>query len=284
MSGLAPPPDLAAAPFSERNFARLADLIQSYSGIKMPPGKRTMLATRLRPRLAALGLPHLDAYCSHCFDQNGLQDELEHLINAVTTNKTDFFREPGHFDFLRERLLPDAVQAGRTQLTFWSAAASIGAEAYTIAMVMEAFRSAQRGPDYQILATDISTEVLQVGISGQYPAEMVAPVPAALRARYVLEPRDPARGLVRIAPALRAKIAWARLNLMDTHYPAGENMDAIFCRNILIYFDRPTQARVLRQLCAHLAPGGYLLLGHSESCAGLDLPLITVRNSIFQRA
>jgi len=281
-------PDMSATlsidSFSDHNFNQLAALIQSYSGIKMPPAKRTMLATRLRPRLTALGLDDVDAYCGYLFEAGGLTQELIHLVNAVTTNKTDFFREPVHFEFLRDHILPTCMAAGQREVKLWSAAASIGAEAYTAAMVLEEFRRANRGPDYSILATDISTEVLELAVKGQYASAMLDPVPSALRGRYLLQARDPKRDQLRIIPQLRAKIAWGRVNLMDEHYQAGRDMDVIFCRNILIYFDRPTQHKVLARLCRHLAPGGYLILGHSESGAGADLPVVQVQNTIFQQA
>jgi chemotaxis protein methyltransferase CheR len=273
-------PELA---LSGQNFTRLAALIQQSCGIKMPAGKQTMLSLRLRPRLAALGLATLDEYCRYLFEQGGLESELVPLINAVSTNKTDFFREPVHFDFLRETVLPELMQAGQRLGKFWSSASSIGAEAYTLAMVLDDARQHLAGPDYKILGTDISTDVLAMAQAGRYPAAMVEPVPAALRKRYVLRAREPRRDEVRIVPQLRSKIAWARMNLMDETYGADRDFDMIFCRNVLIYFDRETQHRVLTQLVRHLRPGGYLVLGHSEPGAADQLGLRAVMNTIFQK-
>jgi chemotaxis protein methyltransferase CheR len=179
--------------------------------------------------------------------------------------------------------LPALAQSGRRQVKIWSAAASMGAEAYTLAMVMEEFRRANHGPDYSILATDICTDVLAQAASGRFPAAMVDPVPIDLRRRYILQSRDPTVDEVRIAPTLRARIAFARLNLMDSAYPVGEDFDFIFCRNILIYFDKATQEAVLARLCNHLREGGYLVLGHSESAVGVALPVTAVVNNIFQK-
>jgi len=274
----APPQGLSA-----KNFSRLAEVIHASSGIKMPESKKTMIEGRLRRRIASLGLPNLNAYCDYLFDGGDYEAELVHLINVATTNKTDFFREPTHFDFMTSTALPALARAGRRQVKLWSAAASIGAEAYTLAMVMEEFRRTGSGPDYSILATDICTEVLAQGVSGRFPAAMIDPVPMDLRRRYLLRSRDARADEVRIVPALRAKIAFARLNLMDSAYPVGEDMDFIFCRNILIYFDKPTQDRVLSRLCDHLRPGGYLVLGHSESAVGVDLPVRAVVNTIFEK-
>jgi chemotaxis protein methyltransferase CheR len=202
---------------------------------------------------------------------------------AWKPNKTDFFREPAHFEFIWNTALPGFVHAGRRQVKVWSAAASIGAEAYTAAMVLQEFRRQKQGPDYSILATDISTDVLTVAVAGRFAQAMMDPVPADLYARYVLQARDPAKGEVRIAPQLRAKISWARLNLMDQSYPVGRDMDVILCRNILIYFDKPTQDAVLARLSSHLAPGGYLILGHSEAGAATQLQLTQIVNTIYQK-
>jgi chemotaxis protein methyltransferase CheR len=268
---------------SHRNFTRLAEVINNASGIKMPISKKTMIEGRLRRRVAALDLPDLNAYCDYLFDSGDFEAELIHLINVATTNKTDFFREPIHFEFMTRTALPALVQDGQRKVKIWSAAASIGAEAYTLAMVMEEFRRGVHGLDYSILATDICTEVLAQGASGRFQKSMIDPVPMDLRRRYVLQSRDPGADEVRIAPSLRAKVAFARLNLMDSAYPVSTDMDFIFCRNILIYFDKPTQEQVLSRLCDHLRPGGYLVLGHSESAVGVDLPVVAVVNTIFQK-
>jgi chemotaxis protein methyltransferase CheR len=270
---------------SQRNFQRLAAYIENYSGIKMPPSKLTMIEGRLRKRLRATGLPDIKRYCDYLFEQNGLEKEAVELINVVTTNKTEFFREPEHFRYLTEHAVPSILSQRNTRapLKLWSAAASIGAEAYTIAMVLAELAGRTGGLSYIITATDLSTDVLKTGLAGIYPEAMVAPVPAELRRRYVLRSKDRARQQVRIAPELRATIRFARLNLMDQSYPVDQAMDVIFCRNILIYFDKPTQEAVLRRLTAHLRPGGYLFLGHSETLAGMQLPLRAVAPSVFRK-
>ncbi len=268
---------------SSRDFARLADFIHDYSGIKMPDSKRTMLEGRLRRRVRAAGMASIASYCEHLFRDNNITAEGPHLINAVTTNKTDFFREAGHFDYLKSIVLPEFAAAGVRRLRAWSAACSTGPEAYTLAMVLDDYAEAHGGPDFSILATDLDTEVLEAARCGIYPRELVAPVPPALSRKYVMVPRDPKRRDVRIAPELRSTVSFARLNLMDAHYPVGEPMHVIFCRNVLIYFNKPTQAEVVGRLASRLVPGGYLFLGHSESIAGLDLPLVQVANTVFRR-
>ncbi len=272
---------------SSRDFERLAQFIQNYSGIKMPPTKKTMVEGRLRRRVGAVGVSDLGAYCRFVFDQGGLGGESIHLIDAVTTNKTEFFREPDHFQFLADVAVPTLLSERRPghspAIKAWSAASSIGAEPYTIAMVL-ADLSAGRGDfGISLLASDLSTKVLETAHRGIYSEEMIAPVPMEMRRRYLRRSKDRSTGLVRIAPALRRLVSFARLNLMETPYPAARDMDIIFCRNILIYFDKPTQQLVLTELCKHLRPGGYLFLGHSESMSGGGLPLKLVAPTTFKR-
>ncbi|KQM13134.1 chemotaxis protein CheR [Sphingomonas sp. Leaf24] len=267
---------------SPSKFARLSALIFDKTGIKMPPSKATMLQGRLQRRMREVHIDTLDAYCDHLFDGSAHPDEMTHLINAVTTNKTDFFREPGHFDFMAHTALPTLADTGQRRIRAWSAACSTGAEPYTMAMVLDQFAQ-KTGVEYGILATDIDTAVLETARRGIYPAELVEPVPATLRQRYVATSRDRQSPQARIVPALRSAIGFARLNLMDASYPVGSPMDIIFCRNVLIYFDKETQEKVVRRLCDCLRPGGYLFLGHSESIAGMDLPVSTVSYTVFTK-
>lgn len=268
---------------SKRNFDQLARFIYDYSGIKMPPTKMTMLEGRLRRRLRATGISSFDDYCEYLFKHDGLEQEKVFLIDAVTTNKTDFFREPNHFNYLRDHALPKLAAKDLRRLRIWSSACSTGAEPYTIAMVLDDFTGGNPQRDYAILATDLSTDVLQTARRGIYSADMVAPVPPELRERYVMTPLDAHRREVRIHPALRSKVGFARLNLMDPSYGVGDPMHIIFCRNVLIYFDKPTQHRVLSRLIDCLVPGGYLFIGHSETVSGFDLPIRQVANTVFEK-
>ncbi len=284
MSVVAAPalPDYTEA-LSATNFRRLAEFIHGHTGIKMPSVKKTMLEGRLRRRMRIREIASINDYCHFLFEDGGMEDEMIDLIDAITTNKTEFFREPVHFDYVAAYALPELVTHGRRNIKIWSAAASIGAEAYSLAMVLEEFCEAERGWTYEILGTDLSTLVLEQAVAGVYTRDMVEPVPLHLRKKYMWQSKDPLRLDVRISPQLRARTAFARLNLMDAQYPVAADMDMIFCRNILIYFDKPTQAAVLRRICDHLRPGGYLFLGHSESIAGVDLPVTAVANTIFRR-
>jgi chemotaxis protein methyltransferase CheR len=233
--------------------------------------------------MRATRINDVNAYCHYLFEENGLDGEAIHLIDAVTTNKTEFFREPAHFEFLAAKGLPALAAKGKREIKIWSSACSTGAEPYTIAMVLDEFCEKQRGVDYSILCTDICTEVLDQAVAGRFSEQMIEPVSTARRQRYLMRARDATRNEVRIKPHLRSKLAFARLNLMDDAYPIETDLDIIFCRNILIYFDKPTQAKVLTRLCNHLSPGGYLLLGHSESIVGIDLPVVQIANTVFQK-
>jgi chemotaxis protein methyltransferase CheR len=270
-----------------QDFRRLASFIHDYSGIKMPATKQTMVEGRLRKRVGARGFSNFAEYCRYLFDEGGLETEAIHLIDVVTTNKTEFFREPDHFRFLADvaipRLLSERRGGSNTLLKVWSTASSIGAEPYTLAMVMDDLSQRLGGFRISIVATDISTRVLETAGSAVYPEAMIAPVPQEMRKRYLLRGRNRSHGLVRLVPEIRRLVRFGRLNLMDTSYPVDQDMDIIFCRNMLIYFDKPTQQAVLTRLCEHLRPGGWLFLGHSESLAGFGLPLNPIAPTVFRR-
>ena len=274
---------------SARDFKRIADLIGEEVGIKLPPTKRLMVEGRLRKRVRALGLGSLDDYGTYLFQRDGLAAERTFLINAVTTNKTDFFREPEHFDLLEQRLVPDLVELRRAErkpvLKIWSAASSTGAEAYTLAMVLADLAAQRQDFRFAILGTDISTAVLEQGVRAVYPTELVAPVPQGKQQRYLMHSRKPGtRPEVRIVPELRRLVRFERLNLMDQSYPFDRDVDVIFLRNVLIYFDKADQEKVILQLVSHLRPGGYLILGHSESMIGTAVTMRQVAPAVFQKA
>jgi len=272
---------------SQRNYQRLAAFIENYSGIKMPPTKVTMIEGRLRRRLRATGMADLKQYCDYLFEKDGLTTEAVHLIDVMTTNKTEFFREPDHFRFLTEHAVPRLMSGSRgatpAPLKIWSAACSIGAEPYTLAMVLADLGLLGSGPRFGITATDLSTAVLDTALTGIYPEAMIRPVPPELRRRYLLRSKDRSRQQVRIVPELRATVRFARVNLMEVPYQVDRDMDIVFCRNILIYFDKETQQAVLGRLAEHLRPGGFLFLGHSETLAGFQLPLEPVGPTVFRR-
>lgn len=273
---------------SAADFQRISTLIGDQVGIRLPPAKRLMVEGRLRKRIRALELQSLRAYGDYLFRQDGLGSELPYLINAVTTNKTDFFREPEHFVLMQNRLVPEllSMRSGERNpmLKVWSAASSTGAEAYTIAMVLADMAAQRHEFRYAILGTDVSTDVLAQGRRAVYPADMVTPVPQAMQSRYLMFARRPGlRPDVRIVPELRRMVRFQRLNLMAGTYPIDRDVDIIFLRNVLIYFEKSDQAAVISRLVGHLRPGGYLLLGHSESMVGTSITMRQVAPAVFQK-
>lgn len=267
---------------SEKDFDRLSKFIYSVAGIKLPPAKRIMLQSRLQKRLRELDITDFTTYADYVLSAQGQQDELVHMLDVVSTNKTDFFREPVHFEFLRTEVLPQFCDGqGLRTLKIWSAGCSSGEEPYTIAMVVSEFLADKPGLDFNILGTDISTKMLASATNAVYKEERVENIPLETKKKYFLRSKDRTHPTVRIIPALRNKVRFQRLNFMDENYRVSDTFDVIFCRNVLIYFDRPTQESVIRKLCQKLKPGGYFFLGHSESVMNMDLPLRQIRPTIF---
>lgn len=272
---------------SSEDFKSLAQFIHGSLGIKMPDVKRGMIESRLRKRLTSLKLPSYSDYCDYLFSQDGRKNEMPYFVDAITTNKTDFFREPHHFSYMLEKALPDMVTntgAGLIRkFTIWSCACSRGDEPYTLAMVLNEFARVRQGFDFSILATDISTKVLETATSGIYDTQLIEPVPMEYRKRYLLRSKDKTKNLVRIRPELRKKILFRQLNLMDDDYKIRHKLDMIFCRNVIIYFDKPTTDRLMVKLCQKLTPGGYLFMGHSELLDCKHLPVVSVAPTIYKR-
>lgn len=209
------------------------------------------------------------------------------MIDAVTTNKTDFFRESRHFEYLTRTVLPELIRdysAGmRRPLMVWSAGCSTGAEPYTLAMVLGNFAESHRGFDFKICGTDISSRVLQTAREATYNEADGAPIPMPIKKKFLLRSKDRSRGLIRIVPELRQRVEFKHLNFMDTQYDMQESIDIVFCRNVLIYFNRQTQAAVLKRLCRHLRSGGYLFTGHSETLNGFELPLKQAVPTVYRK-
>ncbi len=259
-------------------FIRLKDFIWSECGIKITDAKRTMLEARLQKRVRKLNLPSISQYCEYLFTPKGMEEELKNMIDQVTTNKTDFFREPTHFRYLEETALPEV--AGRTEtVVVWSAGCSSGEEVYTLAMVLK-----ESGAKFVIHGTDISTRVLEKARLAVYTEEEIAPIPGPLKKKYLLASKDRTKGLYRIAPSLREQAQFRRLNFMDSEFGFRTPVDVIFCRNVIIYFDKPTQEKLLRKFARYLAPHGYLFVGHSETILGMNVPFTPVAPTIYRKS
>jgi len=275
------------ATLRDREFQRFSNLIYESVGIKMPPAKKTMLESRLQKRLKALGIASFEEYCNYVFTLEGRSVELIHLIDVVTTNKTDFFREPAHFDFLVKSALPGILKSredgARNPVRIWSAGCSTGEEPYTLAMVLAEFAADRPGFQAAITASDICTQVLQTAKAAIYPEERTDPIPLNLKKKYLLRSREKSKSLVRICPQLRSLVSFRRINFMDDDFGVAEKMDIIFCRNVVIYFDKPTQQTLMQKFHRQLRPGGYLFLGHSESLSGLDVDFTSVGSTVYRK-
>jgi chemotaxis protein methyltransferase CheR len=268
----------------DREFTRFSSFIYEQVGIKLPPSKKTMLEGRLHRRLKSLNIKTYEEYADYVLSSENKHVELIHLIDAVTTNKTDFFREPHHFEYLVNNVLPAIGTRGASStFNIWSAGCSSGEEPYTMAMVLADKLPSYPGMRVSILASDICMDVLTKARNGIYPEERISTIPLYYKKKFLLKSREKAQSLVRIVPQLRALVTFRRLNFMDEDFGLKEKMDVIFCRNVVIYFDRPTQRNLMLKFHNQLKPGGYLFIGHSESLNGLDLPFTPVANTVFQK-
>jgi chemotaxis protein methyltransferase CheR len=276
--------EIFKAKLSENDFNRLSHFIFTNYGIKMPKVKQVMLQSRLQKRLRELKMSSFKEYVDYVFTREGQDNEVVNMIDVVSTNKTDFYREPFHFEFMQNYILPEFNHENRYK-TFkvWSAGSSSGEEAYTIAISINEFKEKNGGPDFSIYATDISTRTLKCAAEAIYKEQRIENLPLNLRRKYFLRSKNRDLGNVRVIPELRRKVSFERLNFMDQSYPGTEVFDLIFCRNVLIYFDRPTQEAVIGKLCMKLKKGGYFFLGHSESTTNMNLPLVQIKPTIFLR-
>lgn len=241
----------------------LRTFIHGRLGIQMPPEKIPLLESRLAERLRTLRLASLADYEAHLLRSPDDAEELRLLAAAVTTNKTDFYREPSQLPYLVEHALSPARSGGRARV--WCAGCASGEEAYTLAMQLAEHGHGVPGWTFGVLATDISSRVLAHARLGIYARERTTPLPEPWQSRYLRRARDLTRDEVRVTPELRSHVAFRELNFMAHAYDVPGDFDAVFFRNVAIYFDAPTQRRVIEKLRERLKPGGHLFLGQSES-------------------
>ncbi len=268
-------------------FAGFAAFIYELCGVSLPPVKNTMLSARLSKRMRCLGFSSFQDYYDYVTGPKGFSEESEQMINAVTTNKTDFFREPGHFEYLIHTVLPEVLKMRRisnlSRLTIWSAGCSSGEEPFTLAMILSEFFNGRQG-DFIILATDISTRVLDIAIDGIYSSETIRPVPDPFKRKYLMRGTGRRHGLFRVVPELRERVVFRKLNLLEkSDFGISEKMDIIFCRNVMIYFDRRTQISLFRKFYAQLRPGGFIFLGHSETLNNINSDFEALQNSVYRK-
>jgi chemotaxis protein methyltransferase CheR len=261
-----------------RDFEQICQIAYSYAGLDLRK-KEQLVATRLGKKLRDLQIPTFAEYCRR-LSEDRTGESLAQMIDALTTNHTSFFREPAHFEFLRQRILPELKS--RSRITVWSAACSTGEEPYSIAFALLNQLGWDRRGQIRILATDISTRVLAQARRGAYPAERFAGVPEAELRPYLLKGTGASEGWFLVKEAVRAMVDFERTNLMEDQSRFGP-FPLIFCRNVMIYFDRPTQQGVVKRLCERLEPGGYLFIGHAESLNGIEHPLEYIRPATYRK-
>lgn len=261
-------------------FQRFRTLIYDESGISLSEQKQTLLASRLSKRLRDLDLASFSEYYTKV-TQDPAGEEFTRMLDLISTNKTDFFREPKHFDFLRERIIPELERTKRIRV--WSSACSTGEEPYTIAMTL--FDHVQNSSqwDCKILASDLSTRALAKAVSGIYGEDRFRGVPPEVIKRHFLRGRGDQTGIFKVKPHLADVITFRHVNLMDDRFPIKSPLDLIFCRNVMIYFDRTTQETLVNKFHHYLKPGGYLFIGHSESLQWVTHPFKAIAPTIYQK-
>lgn len=272
---------------SEREFTKFRRFIYEKCAINLSPLKKTMLNSRLNRRLRACNLYSFKEYYNYLTSPEGEKKELVFMINEVSTNKTDFFREADHFNYLTGQLLPELSEKLRTSgrvFRVWSAGCSSGEEPYTLAMVLSEYQKKNSWLNFAITATDISTKVLAVAEKGIYNDDRLTTVPAYHRTRYMMRGKGQMKGCHKIVPELRKKITFKRLNFLEKNFGFSRTpFDLILCRNVIIYFDRGTQLSLFNKFHQHLAPGGSIFIGHSETMPGLEDKFVRVHSAVYKK-
>ncbi len=275
----------SAYKISDAEFRQLREFIYSHTGIALSDHKRALVYARLGRRLRHHVLETFADYYELLTERDPDGIELVEMINCITTNKTDFYREPHHFKFLNDKVFPEIqARGGGRRLRLWSAGTATGEEAYTLAITVREFFTLPETWDVRILATDIDTRVLAHAERGEYTREQAERIPVPLLQRYFSMGEGENAGRVQAKARLKDIIRFRRLNLMDDPWPMKGPFDAIFCRNVIIYFDRPTQRRLIERFTNMLRPGGYLMLGHSESLVDGVGMLRHMSQSVYQYA
>lgn len=273
---------------NETDRIQLSSYIEKNYGIRMPVTKKTLLESRLQKRAMELGFTTLHKYIQYLFSTSGTHSEHDYFATSISTHKTDFFRESDHFTTLQTVLLPK-LQAERklgtsNTLTVWSCASSTGEEVYTIVISIYDYfkRQGNNTPLLKIIGTDISESIAGIAQKGIYDASLLKQIPLHYH-RYFMRNKDPKQHTIRIVPELRKYTEFRSQNLMNEHYAVGKGIYIIFCRNILIYFNKVTQKLILHRLVDILESGGYLVIGHTESIVGIRLPLEQIQLTIYRK-
>lgn len=265
---------------SDGNFDRFNKIIYEESGIHLSDKKKALVNSRLLKRLRELHIQTFDEYYRYLTENYNA--EVVNLINCITTNKTDFFREAHHFEFMINQALPQFIKEGRKEVKIWSAGCSTGEEPYSIAITMSEFFSNKSLP-WKILATDIDTRVLDTAMDGKYKYETVEDIKVELLKKYFLRGKGANNGYFKVKDLLKPNITFRRLNLQDDVFPMKGKFDIIFCRNVIIYFNNEFQIKLFDQFSKMLNPNSYLFLGHSETMKVFSDRFVFLGNSIYKR-
>lgn len=264
-----------------KTFEQFKELVYQKSGITLGPQKMALVSARIAKRMRALGLHHHEDYFDHVVG-DGNASELIHLIDSISTNVTSFYREPAHFDVLAGLVREWRVQS-MPRFRIWCAASSTGEEPYTLAItVLEALGG--HHPDFKLLATDISTRVLDTARKGEYHASKTDPIPRAILQKYFNKTGSGPESSYRVQDDVKRLVSFNRLNLAEPPFPMKGPFDVVFCRNVMIYFDHEVRSRLVHEMCRLLKPGGYLMVGHSESLSGIQAPLALVQPAVYKKA
>jgi len=274
--------ELKKISLSDEEFEKLRDLVYKISGISLANTKKELVISRFSKRVKALKLNSFSDYYELLVSPGGFS-EVQNFINSITTNKTDFFRESHHFDFIVSTFIPQIVAAGKPVVRIWSAACSTGEEPYTIAMVMSKYLCEPHGIPVKILATDIDTNVLKTAARGVYDSHAIGQVPEKYLKRYFLRGKDDNFGLYKIKEEIRKMVTFKQLNFIAPEYPITSTFDIIFCRNVIIYFSPETKKMVVGKLFRYLNEGGYIMMGHSETLFNMIEGLVYLKNTVYQK-
>ena len=264
----------------DRAIAWVVDEVYTRSRIRLHDGKETLIRTRLGKRMRHLGIPSLADYCNYLQSSKD-SDEFTHMLDALTTNFTNFLREDAHFQFLVREALPAVLAPGQKKFAIWSAACATGEEPYSLGLYLSEHYPLAQGWDWKILATDISTKALGKARQGLFQAERLNSVPPAWIKNYFQKGTGDWEGWYKVKSCITDRVQFEQFNLLGNVEPA-QKFDTIFCRNVMIYFDHQTQEQLVNRLANCLVPGGFLMIGHAESLNGLRVPYRLLKPSVYQ--
>lgn len=270
---------------SKKEFELFSKLVYDNIGITLGEAKKELVKSRLGKRLRVLNIPSFKEYYKFVTEED--KEEIIHLFDAISTNKTSFFREKVHFDLLHSTVLPKLIEQkaeeGDKEVRIWCAAASTGEEPYTLAITLSEFLQNSTGWGVKILGTDISTKVLDIAERGIYPTESLNGLDKKLISNAFLKGEGEQHGFVKVKPALRKMVTFKRFNLLNEHYPFKKKFDFVFCRNVMIYFDKGTQSGIVSRIYDNLRSDGYLFIGHAETLMGIDVPFKYIQPTVYYK-